>query len=473
MTIKLPVRTADILSGTYTAGLRDELAFGNGDLFRVFDAIGIAGPFKTLTPWELEDAHGLHKINAGGYSAIPFGDQYPPLIEFLQDFLARDRTIGLPSQSISHWRSALEANLVALLAQFAPSHADSKVFFSNSGAEAIETALKFVKVARPKAKQIINFKGAYHGKTFGALSLTPNAEYQIPFRPLMPDITTLPFGDLEAFSSAIQKLGADSICAVILEPIQGEAGVISPPTGFLAGVGDICRKNGIIVIADEIQTGLGRTGHYFASIADGLEPDIITLAKPLGGGIVPIGATIARKKIFNALFAGLSSKLHSNTFGGNSLAMAIGIRCLELIVDQNLPARSARLGKLGLERLYALKAKYPALLEDVRGAGLLLALQFRTVLPPKIIPGLEELVSELSGILAVRTIYEGGVVANFSISSKRVARLTPALNIPEDVFERLISSVESTMVSCKTANTMLRRMPLDRLYRLARLGFAK
>ncbi len=473
MIIKLPVRSADVLDGIYTDGLRDELAFGNGDLFRVFDTIGIAGPFKTITPWELEDARGLKKINAGGYSAIPFGDQYPPLIEFIQGFLARDRTIGIPSQSISHWRSALETNLVALLAQFAPSHADSKVFFSNSGAEAIETALKFVKTARPKAKYIINFKGAYHGKTFGALSLTPNEEYQIPFRPLMPDITTLPFGDLEAFASAVQKLGADSISAVILEPTQGEAGVINPPEGFLSGIGELCRKHGIIVIADEIQTGLGRTGHYFASLAAGLEPDIITLAKPLGGGIVPIGATIARKKIFNSLLAGLSSKLHSNTFGGNSLAMAVGIRCLELIVDEDLPARSARLGKIGLERLFALKAKYPALLEDVRGAGLLLALQFRTVLPPKIVPGLEELVSELSGILAVRTIYEGGVVANFSISSKRVARLTPALNIPEDVFERLISSVEQTIVSTKTANTMLRKMPLDRLYRLARLGFAK
>jgi acetylornithine/succinyldiaminopimelate/putrescine aminotransferase len=473
MTIKLPIRTADVLDGGYTHGLRDEIAFGNGDLFRVFDAIGIAGPFKTISPWELEDARGLRKINAGGYSAIPFGDQYPPLIEFIKDFLSRDRTIGIPSQSISHWRSALEANLIGLLAQFAPSHADSKVFFSNSGAEAIETAIKFVKVARPKAKSIINFKGGYHGKTFGALSLTPNEEYQAPFRPLMPDVITLPFGDLEALSSTIKKLGADTICAVILEPTQGEAGVINPPEGFLAGVGELCRKHGIIIVADEIQTGLGRTGHYFASIGNGLEPDIITLAKPLGGGMIPIGATIARKKIYNALFAGLSSKLHSNTFGGNSLAMAIGIRCLELIVDQDLPTRSARLGKMGLERLYALKVKYPALLEDVRGAGLLIGLQFRPVLPTKIIPGIEDLLSELSGILAVRMIYEGGAVANFAISSKRMARLTPALNIPEDTFERLISNVETTIISYKTANTMLRRMPLDRLYQLGKLSFAK
>ncbi len=473
MTLKLPIRSADVLDGSYNAGLRDEMAFGNGDLIRSLEALGIAGPFKTVSPWELEDAQRQKKINTGGYAAIPFGDQYPPLIEFLQGFLARDRSIGLPQQSASHWRAALETNLVALLAQFAPSHADSRVFFSNSGAEAIETALKFVKAARPKAKEIINFKGAYHGKTFGALALTPNNEYQEMFRPLMPNVTTLPYGDLEAFETALRKLGADAICAVIVEPTQGEAGVISPQAGFLAGVGDLCRKNGILVIADEIQTGLGRTGHYFASLAAGLEPDLVTLAKPLGGGMVAIGATIARKQIFNKTLAGFSSKRHSNTFGGNSMAMAIGMRCLELIIEEDLPSRSARLGQMALECFLPLKDKYPALLEDVRGAGLLIALQFRTVLPPKIIPGLEELVGELSGALGVRMIYEGGVIANFSLSSKRVARFTPALNMPEDVFERFISSVENTIIAYKTANTMLRRMPLDRLYRLGRLGFAK
>ena len=473
MLIKLPVRSADVLDGVYTSGLHDEIAFGNGDLIRSLEALGIAGPYKTVTPWELEDLRGQRKINAGGYAAIPFGDQFPPLIEFLQGFLAKDRSIGLPQQSASHWRAALETNLVALLAHFAPSHADSKVFFSNSGAEAIETAIKFVKAARPKAKEIINFKGAYHGKTFGALALTPNNEYQEMFRPLMPNITTLPYGDLDAFEATLRKLGTDTICAVIVEPTQGEAGVIRPTEGFLAGIGHLCQKNGILTIADEIQTGLGRTGHYFASLAAGLEPDIITLAKPLGGGIMAIGATIARKEIFNKTLAGFSSKRHSNTFGGNSLAMATGMRCLELIIDGDLPARSARLGKMAFERLYALKDKYPALLEDVRGAGLLIALQFRTVLPPKIIPGLEELVGELSGALGVRMIYEGGVIANFSLSSKRVARFTPALNMPDEVFERLITNVENTIISYKTANTMLRRMPLDRLYRLGRLGFAK
>lgn len=473
--IRLPVSSRDVFEDVYSNkdALRDEILYGNRDLIRTLEALGMAGPYKMTTPWEMTDERGHSTINAGGYAAIPFGDRYPPMLEFLRNFLEHDRSLGLAQQSAATWRAALETNLVSLLSKFAPSHADSRVFFSNSGAEAIEAAIKFVKAARPKAKEIINFKGAYHGKTFGALALTPNPEYQDLFRPLMGNVTTLPYGDAAALEGAIRKLGASNVCAVILEPIQGEAGVIVPPSDFLGRVNDLCKQHGILLVADEIQTGLGRTGHWFASIAGGLEPDIITLAKPLGGGITAVGATIARSWIVGKTLGGFSAKRHSNTFGGNSLAMAIGVKALELLVDENLVERSQRLGAKGLERLKALQVKYPNLLEAVRGAGLLMALQFRTVVPPKMIPGLEEIVSELSGGLGVRMLYEGGVTANFSLSSKRVIRLTPALTMPEDVFERMLGSVEQSAERYRDANAMLRKMPIDRLYRLAKLAFAK
>ena len=473
--VRLPVSSRDVFEDVYTNkdALRDEILYGNRDLIRTLEALGVAGPYKMITPWEMTDERGHSTINAGGYAAIPFGDKYPPIVQFLQEFLERDRSLGLPQQSAATWRAALETNLVSLLSRFAPSHSDSRVFFSNSGAEAIEAAIKFVKAARPKAKEIINFKGAYHGKTFGALALTPNPEYQDLFRPLMGNVTTLPYGDAGALESAIRKLGAHNVCAVILEPTQGEAGVISPPSDFLTRVNELCKRYEILMIADEIQTGLGRTGYWFASIQAGLEPDIVTLAKPLGGGITAVGATIARSWIVGKTLGGFSAKRHSNTFGGNSLAMAIGVKALELLVEENLVERSKRLGTKGLERLTALQLKYPKLLEAVRGKGLLMALQFRTVLPPKMIPGLEELVSELSGGLGMRMLYEGGVTANFSLSSKRVIRLTPALTMPEDVFERMLTSVEQTAERYTDANAMLRKMPLDRLYRLGRLAFAK
>ena len=178
--VRLPVSSRDVFEDVYTNkdALRDEILYGNRDLIRTLEALGVAGPYKMTTPWEMTDERGHSTINAGGYAAIPFGDKYPPIVQFLQEFLERDRSMGLPQQSAATWRAALETNLVSLLSRFAPSHSDSRVFFSNSGAEAIEAAIKFVKAARPKAKEIINFKGAYHGKTFGALALTPNPEYQ-------------------------------------------------------------------------------------------------------------------------------------------------------------------------------------------------------------------------------------------------------------------------------------------------------
>src|SRR5690606_40347834 len=146
---------------------------------------------------------------------------------------------------------------------------------------------------------------------------------------------------------------ADAIAAIVVEPVLGEGGVVVPPPGFLRGLGELAREHGVLVIADEIQTGLGRTGHWFASVAAGLDPDVVTLAKPLGGGLVPVGATIARKPIYRALLHGLAAKRHSTTFGGGSLAMAVGAKSLELAVDEDLPRRSAEGGRYGLERLLA------------------------------------------------------------------------------------------------------------------------
>src|SRR5690606_13491519 len=217
------------------------------------------------------------------------------------------------------------------------SHRDSRVYFGSSGAEAIETAIKLARAARPNGTTFINFQRAYHGKTSGALALTPNEEYQAPFRPLAPDVVTLPYGDTDALERALKQLGKRACaivvepvqgeggvvtpppgflarlgglarapggpviagqnapapdrlerarkqlgrraCAIVVEPVQGEGGVVTPPPGFLARLGELARAHGVLVIADEIQTGLGRTGHWFASVAAGLDPDVVTLAK--------------------------------------------------------------------------------------------------------------------------------------------------------------------------------------------------
>lgn len=471
---QLPVQSGDVMAGLDARRSTDlELAHGNSDLIRVLDILGIGGPFKTLSPWELEDERGRHLIHAGGYAAIPFGENYPPLLDFMAQYLEQQRYMGFAQQSVSDWRAALETNLVALLTSFAPSHHDSQVFFSNSGAEAIEAALKFVRAARPDARVVINFSRAYHGKTFGALSLTPNDEYQGPFRPLYGDVRTLPYGDISVFEHTVNTLGPQSIAGVFIEPVQGEAGVVIPPPDFLKELGDICARHDIPVVADEIQSGLGRTGNWFASLAAGLEPDIITLAKPLSGGIMPIGATIARRDLVKKLLGGLESKRHSSTFGGGSLAAAVAVRSLELIIEENLIEKARTDGQRGLERLKAIQQAYPNYISEVRGKGMLFALKLRNVLNPKLVPGQEELIHLLGSTLALREMHMNGVHVCFTLNQSQIIRLTPALNMPEHLFDEMFDRVEETARRNRGSWRMLPRTPVGRLTRLARLALSK
>lgn len=470
-TPRLPVRTGHVLEGlaaTDTAAW--EKRHGNGDLIDLLDVFGIAGPFRVESPWELRDADGRHLIHAGSYAATPFGERYEPLMSFLAAYLERNRELGLPQQSMADWRAALETNLVALLASVAPSHADDRVFFSNSGAEAIETALKMARAARPEARVFVNFGRAYHGKTHGALALTPNEEYQDAFRPLAPEVITLPFGDAGALEDALRRHGK-RVCAIVVEPVQGEAGVVVPPEGYLAELGRIAREHGVLVIADEIQTGLGRTGHWFASVAGGLDPDIVTLAKPLGGGLVPIGATIAHKDVYRALLHGLTAKRHSSTFGGNSLAMAVGLRSLELLVDEDLATRAAAAGRYGLERMRAVAERHPNLLEEVRGAGMLFAFVLRPVVGFKV-PGVSEAdVQTLAAALFLRELHLGGVHGCYSTNASRTARLTPPLNLPEPLLIELFDRVDGVARRNPRSFALVQHLPLPRLMRLAKIAF--
>jgi putrescine aminotransferase len=469
----LPIHSSHLLTFSPDNVVKLETLHGNGDLIKVLDILGIGGPFKAISPWELEDETGRHLINAGSYAALPFGEMYPPLVAFIQSYLQTNQTMSLPQQGASQWRAALETNLVALLAKAAPSHADSQVFFSNSGAEAVEAALKFAKAARPKARYIINFSRAYHGKTIGALSLTPNEEYQNIFRPLMPGVYTLPYGNSQALHDAVKKLKAKNIVAIIVEPIQGEGGVITPPSDFLPTIHELCKEHGIISIADEIQTGLGRTGHYFASVAMDLEPDIITLAKPLGGGLVAIGATIARKNIYKKMLGGFESKRHSNTFGGNSLAMAVGLKSLELIIEENLAERAAEYGKRGLEKLQRIQQQYPGYIKTVRSSGMLFAMQVRHVLKPALLLGQSELANQLGTALAMRAMHLHGVHVCFTTNQSQIIRLTPALNMPEAIFDEMFERVERAAQNHKQAWKMLPKMPMDRLIKLVKLAVGK
>ena len=440
---RLPIATEELFAGLPDRRIHAlERRHGNGELVRVLEALDIAGPFRRVSPWELEDASGRHLIHAGGYAALPFGEGAPSMVDAAVRYLTAMNRPAFAQQAVSDWRAALETNLVALLASVAPSHAGSQVLFSNSGTEAIEIAMKLLRAARPKAPWILAFSKGYHGKTLGALSITANDEYQRPFRPLVPGIKVLPYGDAEALETALLTLGADQVAGVVLEPVQGEGGVIVPPEGFLADVERLRVEHDLLVVADEIQTGLGRTGHWFASVAGGLDPDVVTLAKPLSGGRVPVGATIARETLVRTMLPGFSSRRHSSTFAGNGLAMAVGLHALERLVEGGYDVRAQEDGARGLQRLTALADEVPGLIANVRGAGMLFALQLRHVLKPGLLGGRPELARLLASGLGLRTFHLGGVHACVSLAATGVVRLTPALDMPPALQDELWTRVE-------------------------------
>ena len=218
---------------------------------------------------------------------------------------------------------------------------------------------------------------------------------------------------------------------------------------------------------------MGRSGHLFASVAGGLDPDILTLAKPLGGGLLPVGATVARREIYKTMLGGLQSKRHSNTFGGGSLAMAVGLKSLEIIVEEGLVERSKRLGEHGLAELRKLQAAYPELIQEVRGAGMLFALQLQPVVPfnavsPKVLAG--ELPAQLGSALALRLLHQAGVHGCYTLNSSATLRLTPPLNIPEETFAALLKRVAHFAKCTPKAWQLPLKTPPSVLAGLARLA---
>ena len=257
------------------------------------------------------------------------------------------------------------AEFLQKLADCAPKGLDS-AFLSNSGAEANEVAIKLARKFTGK-KGFIAMKGAFHGKTAGALSATWSKKYKEPFEPLLQSFKHVEFGNLPELEAAID---ADT-AAVFIEPIQGEGGIIIPPDGYLKAVRETCDRHGVVLIADEIQTGLGRTGKLWACQNWDVVPDVMTLAKGLAGG-VPIGATVARREILDSLKKGEQS----STFGGNPLSCAAGSATLDYIVKNDLPGQAAAKGALFLRDLKSVASAHRTA-REARGAGLMLALEMR------------------------------------------------------------------------------------------------
>ncbi|HET6727749.1 MAG TPA: aspartate aminotransferase family protein [Nitrososphaeraceae archaeon] len=242
----------------------------------------------------------------------------------------------------------------------------SRIFFSNSGAESIEAALKFSRKFSQKGG-IISMYGGYHGKTFGALSVTYNSKYRKSFNPLLEGIKFVPFGDISSLIDAIDE----SIGTVILEPIQGESGIIMPPDGYVKAVREICTEKKLVLIFDEIQTGLGRTGKMWAGQNWTTVPDIMCIAKGIASGI-PTGVTFVKDEIAKCMNLGE----HSSTFAGNPITCSAGTATIDTIIKEDLVTKASDTGTYFKKKLIELKEKHP-IIRDVRGMGMMLALESR------------------------------------------------------------------------------------------------
>ncbi|MCE5314919.1 MAG: aminotransferase class III-fold pyridoxal phosphate-dependent enzyme [Armatimonadota bacterium] len=349
----------------------------------------------------------------GGYGAFSLGHRHPKVVEAVKKQLDKEALK-------SHFFMSIElADACEALAQVLPGDINYS-FLCNSGTEAVEGALKAARIHTGRPEYISAANG-FHGKSFGSLSVSGREVYKEGFKPLLPISQQVPFGDADALVNTI----SNNTAAVILEVVQGEAGVNVAPDDYFPKVREICDANGTLLILDEVRTGFGRTGKMFACEHYDVQPDIITMAKALGGGVMPVGAFAANADIWNSLF-GKNPYLHSTTFGGNPLACAAVTAAIKTTIEEGVVERSFRLGKMLLEGLQSVYKLYPNSIKEVRGKGLLAGVEFD---------------SEDFAALVIAGCGRRDVLVAYSLNNPKVIRIEPPLIIEESELQRAIDTV--------------------------------
>ncbi len=383
----------------------------------------------------LRDAEGREYLDfLSQYGALPFGHNPPEIWTALM--AAQTEQVPLMVQPL---RSPDAERLADRLAEISPGDL-SITTFTNSGAETVEAAIKLARM-RTGRSEILSAVNGFHGKTLGALSATGRSIYQDGFGAPVQGFRYLPYGDLGALRAAFQARH-ERIAAFIVEPIQGEGGVICPPEGYIDGAIAICREFGILSILDEIQTGLGRTGSLFAC-SDGSEvPDMLLLSKALGGGLMPIGACVVRPSAWDDRFG----RLHSSTFAGNALACRAGLATIDLLLkdDQALIRGVAEHGAYLRTRLESLQATYPTVIRDVRGRGYMLGLEFHRY-DDRFESALMAFASINGGVAPLISSYllnTHGLVTAPLFNASHVIRLQPPLTVKQHEIDRAVEALE-------------------------------
>jgi len=399
-----------------------------------FDKIYARGEGAYL--WDAEGSRYLDLLS--GFSVFNLGRGHPKVKQVLQELLALD-----PPSLVKMDCPLLAGLLAEELVKRMPSGLDA-VFFANSGADAVDTALKFARAATGRPRTLY-LEHAFHGLTLSTLGLNGGDHFRKGFEPLMPGFEPVAMNDPEALE---KQLRPRDVAAFIVEPIQGK-GVYIPADNYLPEAQRLCRKHGTLLICDEVQVGMGRTGRFLCSEHWRLEPDIVTLSKSLGGGYIPVSATITRRPIHDAIFSRLDRcQVHSTTFGQNDLAMAAGLATLHVLDDERLIERSATLGEKLLKRLTALKDCHE-MIADVRGKGLMIGIEFkapRSLALRAAWAAAEAAQKGLFAELVVMTLMrDHHILTQVSGPDVNIIKLLPPLIIGEEEVEMIASAFETVM----------------------------
>ncbi len=401
---------------------------------------------------KVERAEGMHYTDQngrrildffGGFGSLAFGHNHPRILEARRRFQDEKRH-EIAIAFMSQYASALAHNLAAC----SPGDLDM-VFLGSTGSEAMEAAIKVAeRAAGPKRSKIVYAENSFHGKTKGVLSITDGKLYRGEFR-LVDGTVRVPFGDIEAVENAFK---ADpEIGVIVLETVQGGGGIVSAPDDFFPKLRALCDRYGVLWVADEVQCGFGRTGKFYAFEHYGVVPDVTALAKSLGGGKAAVGAMIARREIYmKAYGTPKTAMIHAQaTFGGIGEACVTSMEAIHLLYDEGLIDNAAATGAYLLERLQALQAKYPKIIKDVRGKGLMVGLEFHdfsqtlpAILRPVVAMLDDKLKGSLSGFVGALLLRDHDVLVAFTEYNRNVIRLEPPLICQREHVDTFVDALD-------------------------------
>lgn len=414
----------------------------NNQMVRVLKTIGYDRNYKKAIGQYLYDEHGQEYLDLlSGYGVYAMGRNHPTIVAALQEVLTAD----LPNL-VQMDVSLLSGLLAEKILQTTPEKLD-KMFFCNSGAEAVEAAIKFARYTT-KREGILHCEHAFHGLTLGALSLNGEEIFREGFGPLLPHCKAVPFNDLEALDRA---LSGKHVAAFIVEPIQGK-GVNVPDDNYLVEAARLCRQYGTLFVADEIQTGIGRTGKFWAIDHWGVEPDMILMAKALSGGFIPVGGVAMTHQIMDSVFNRMDrAVVHGSTFSKNNMAMAAGLATLQAMEDEKMIENAAKIGGEIISSIQTLIPKYE-FLKEVRGKGLMIAIEFGSPKSLSLKAAWSMLEAANKGLfcqmVTIPLFKEHRILSQVAGHGMNVVKLLPPLVLTEKDRDWIISSLDKVIADC-------------------------